>query len=47
MCIRDSHPATQAIGAITVFYRAVQQLALSLGLDPDVPPHLQKATLTE
>ena len=41
------HPATQAIGAITVFYPAVQQLALSLGLDPDVPPHLQKATLTE
>ncbi len=41
------HPATQAIAAITAFYGAVQALAVSLGLDPDLPPHLVKATLTE
>jgi len=41
------HPATQAIVAITRFYAAVHALALSLGLDPDRPPHLVKATLTE
>jgi glucosamine--fructose-6-phosphate aminotransferase (isomerizing) len=41
------HPATQAIVAITRFYSAVHALALSLGLDPDRPPHLVKATLTE
>lgn len=41
------HPATQAIAAITAFYVEVQALAVSLGLDPDVPPHLVKATLTE
>ena len=41
------HPATQAIAAITAFYGEVQALAVSLGLDPDVPPHLVKATLTE
>lgn len=41
------HPATQAIVAITDFYKAIHALALSLGLDPDLPPHLVKATLTE
>ena len=41
------HPATQAIAAITAFYGEVQALAVSLWLDPDVPPHLVKATLTE
>ena len=41
------HPATQAIAAIAVFYEAVHTLALDLGLDPDVPPNLVKATLTE
>lgn len=41
------HPATQAIVTITRFYAAIHVLALSLGLDPDVPPHLVKATLTE
>jgi glucosamine--fructose-6-phosphate aminotransferase (isomerizing) len=41
------HPATQAIAAITRFYGAIHALALGLGLDPDVPPHLVKATLTE
>lgn len=41
------HPATQAIVAITRVYAAIHALAVSLGLDPDVPPHLVKATLTE
>lgn len=41
------HPATQAIAAITRVYAAIHTLAVSLGLDPDVPPHLVKATLTE
>ncbi|GAB1480074.1 SIS domain-containing protein [Paracoccaceae bacterium] len=40
-------PATQAIAAITQFYGAVLSLALGLGLNPDLPPHLVKATLTE
>ena len=44
---RLRHPATQAIAAITLFYAAILELALSLGLDPDLPPHLVKATLTE
>lgn len=41
------HPATQAIAVVTAFYRAVLALSVSLGLDPDVPRHLVKATLTE
>ncbi|MFM7335396.1 MAG: SIS domain-containing protein [Tabrizicola sp.] len=41
------HPATQAIVAITRVYAAIHALAVSLGLDPDLPPHLAKATLTE
>ncbi|HQU70048.1 MAG TPA: SIS domain-containing protein [Albidovulum sp.] len=41
------HPATQAIAAIATFYSEVHALAVSLGLDPDIPPHLMKATLTE
>jgi glutamine---fructose-6-phosphate transaminase (isomerizing) len=41
------HPATQAIVVITRVYTAIHTLAVSLGLDPDVPPHLVKATLTE
>jgi hypothetical protein len=32
---------------VTAFYREVQALAVNLGLDPDMPPHLVKATLTE
>lgn len=41
------HPATQAIVAITLFYQSVHALSLSLGLDPDMPPYLLKATLTQ
>jgi glucosamine--fructose-6-phosphate aminotransferase (isomerizing) len=41
------HPATQAIVTITHVYAAIHALAVSLGFDPDVPPHLVKATLTE
>lgn len=40
------HPVSQAIAAITVFYGQVRALAIDLGLDPDAPPHLVKATLT-
>lgn len=39
-------PAVQAIALITVFYAQVWALSRSLGLDPDAPPHLVKATLT-
>ena len=41
------HPVTQALAAITIFYALVRQLSLDLGLNPDAPPHLVKATLTE
>lgn len=41
------HPAAQAIAAITAFYQLVGPLSVDLGLDPDTPPHLVKATLTE
>ena len=41
------HPVTQAIAAITAFYGQVHELSVSLGLNPDAPPHLVKATLTE
>lgn len=41
------HPTVQAIAAIAVFYGLVQRLSLDLGLNPDAPPHLVKATLTE
>lgn len=41
------HPAAQAIAAITGFYALICGLAVDLGLNPDAPPHLGKATLTE
>jgi glucosamine--fructose-6-phosphate aminotransferase (isomerizing) len=41
------HPAVQAIAAIAIFYRAIHQLSVSLGLDPDLPPNLIKATFTK
>ncbi len=40
------HPVCQAIAAITNFYGQVCALAMDLGLDPDAPPNLVKATLT-
>ena len=42
-----SHPAVQAIASIVVFYDLVQRLSVDIGLNPDAPPHLVKATLTE
>ena len=41
------HPVSQAIAAIITFYGQVRLLALDLGLDPDAPPHLVKATRTK
>ncbi len=41
------HPVSQAIGAVAVFYEQVRRLAVDLGLDPDAPPNLVKATLTQ
>ena len=40
------HPVSQAIAAVTVFYKEACRLAIDLGLDPDAPPNLVKATLT-
>ncbi|MBG1233920.1 SIS domain-containing protein [Aestuariivirga litoralis] len=40
------HPAVQPVLQIMAFYDLVQKLSLDLGLDPDSPPHLSKATLT-
>ncbi|MDR4474259.1 MAG: DDE-type integrase/transposase/recombinase [Nitrospira sp.] len=34
------HPATQAIVAIARIYETIHALAVSLGFNPDVPPHL-------
>ncbi|MCC5983884.1 MAG: SIS domain-containing protein [Rhodobacteraceae bacterium] len=42
----DHPPAVQAIALVTAFYRQVWKLSRALGLDPDAPPHLVKATLT-
>lgn len=42
----DHPPAVQAIALVTAFYRRVWALSRALGLDPDAPPHLVKATLT-
>jgi glucosamine--fructose-6-phosphate aminotransferase (isomerizing) len=41
------HPATQAIVAIARVYAVIHTLAAGLGFDPDVPPLLETATLTE
>ena len=44
--IRSRDPAAEAIGMILSFYRLVEALARSRGLDPDRPPHLSKITRT-
>jgi len=41
-----AHPAIQPLLLIQSFYRLVNQLAISRGLDPDHPPHLRKVTET-
>lgn len=41
------HPLLDPICQIASFYRFVEQVALSRGLDPDRPPHLSKITLTQ
>ena len=40
------HPALTPLAEIVSFYRAVNDLALLRGFDPDAPPHLNKVTET-
>ncbi|MBS7456223.1 SIS domain-containing protein [Coralloluteibacterium stylophorae] len=40
------HPACAPLLAIQSFYRAIETLARRRGLDPDLPPHLNKVTET-
>lgn len=42
----DAHPLLQPVLMVQSFYRAVADLALSRGLDPDQPPALKKVTET-
>ena len=43
---RSGDPAVDAIAMIQSFYRFVEALARTRGLDPDNPPHLSKVTRT-
>lgn len=43
---RSLHPRLQPVALMLRFYQALEALALSRGLDPDVPPGLQKITET-
>lgn len=41
-----AHPALEPILMVQSFYRLVNALAVSRGIDPDAPPHLKKVTET-
>ena len=45
-CFDGAHEQTLCVLQITLFYRIAAALSLALGLNPDLPPHLVKATLT-
>jgi glucosamine--fructose-6-phosphate aminotransferase (isomerizing) len=40
------HPVVEAIASAQAFYKLVNTVSLSRGLDPDRPPHLSKVTET-
>jgi glucosamine--fructose-6-phosphate aminotransferase (isomerizing) len=42
----SSHPVIEPLLMIQSFYNLAAQLAVSRGLNPDVPPHLRKVTET-
>lgn len=44
--IRTDHPLTDPLALITSFYAMVERLAVSRGINPDTPRHLQKVTQT-
>lgn len=44
--ITSGHPVCAPILAVQSFYRAVNELAIARGRDPDHPPHLNKVTET-
>ncbi|MEP0091900.1 MAG: SIS domain-containing protein [Paracoccaceae bacterium] len=44
--VRTDHWLTDPISAIVTFYSMVEQIALSRGIDPDKPRHLNKVTQT-
>lgn len=43
---RTSHPITDPVSLIVSFYAMVEQVAVSRGINPDEPRHLQKVTET-
>jgi glucosamine--fructose-6-phosphate aminotransferase (isomerizing) len=45
-CVRTSHWLTDPVAAIVSFYGMVEQVAVSRGIDPDAPRHLNKVTET-
>ncbi|SEM75238.1 glutamine--fructose-6-phosphate transaminase [Sphingomonas gellani] len=42
----DAHPALQPVLMIQSFYRFANALSLARGMNPDLPPHLNKVTST-
>ena len=43
---RTAHPLTDPIPLIVAFYRMVEEVARTRGVDPDTPRHLKKVTET-
>lgn len=43
---RTGHPLTDPIALVASFYALVEQIAVSRGINPDAPRHLQKVTET-
>jgi glucosamine--fructose-6-phosphate aminotransferase (isomerizing) len=44
--VKTGHSLLDPIAQILSFYRFVEELSVSLGLDPDAPQHLNKVTVT-
>lgn len=44
--VRTAHPLTDPVTLIVSFYAMVEQVAVSRGIDPDAPQHLNKVTET-
>ncbi|WP_171904803.1 SIS domain-containing protein [Hoeflea olei] len=45
-CVKTAHRLLDPIAQILSFYRFVEELSVSLGLNPDAPQHLNKVTVT-
>ncbi|MCU4652789.1 SIS domain-containing protein [Roseibacterium sp. SDUM158016] len=44
--VRTGHPLTDPLSLIVSFYAMIERVAVSRGLDPDMPRHLRKVTET-